>query len=227
MLIREVFNDTISIQGTNILPELSNYMKGTSAIIKDEDLELVSSCKKGNMDAFEQLVEKHQKRMLNIAYRMVGNYEEACEIVQDAFVSAYKSIQSFEGKSRFSTWLFTIVTNISRNRLKQMKARGHHERFSLDNPILTDDGNISVEPVSPEPSVLEKLEKRGIQQKVQECIQTLDNEFKEVIVLRDIQGFSYDEISDMLNLAGGTVKSRLFRARDIVRNCLKRFSGEI
>lgn len=69
----------------------------------DEDYNLVSLCKKGNVDAFEVLVRKRQKRMLNIAYRMIGNYEDACEIVQDAFVSAYKGIKDFEEKSRFST----------------------------------------------------------------------------------------------------------------------------
>ena len=79
---------------------------------------------------------------------------------RDAFVSAYKAIKAFEEKSRFSTWLYTIVLNLSRNRLKQIKTQIHHEKFSLDDPILTDNGNIKAEPVSNEPSVLEKLEKR-------------------------------------------------------------------
>lgn len=202
-------------------------MKEGLNIKTDEDAEIVSLCKKGNVDAFETLVIKHQKKMLNIAYRIVGNYEDACEVVQDAFVSAYKSIKTFEEKSRFSTWLYTIVINLSRNRLKQIKTQIHHEKFSLDDPILTDNGNIKAELASNEPSVIEKLEKRDIRQKVQSCISSLDNEFREVLVLRDIQGFSYDEIGVMLRIAEGTVKSRLFRARDAVKNCLKKVLGEL
>ena len=200
-------------------------MKEGLNIKTDEDAEIVSLCKKGDVDAFETLVIKHQKKMLNIAYRMVGNYEDACEVVQDAFVSAHKAIKTFEEKSRFSTWLYTIVINLSRNRLKQIKTQIHHEKFSLDDPILTDNGNIKVEPASDEPSVLEKLEKKDIRQKVQRCISSLDNEFREVLVLRDIQGFSYDEIGVMLRIEEGTVKSRLFRARDAVKNCLKKVLG--
>ncbi len=201
--------------------------KGNENKTTDEDHECVSLCKKGDLDAFEMLVRKHQKKMLNIAYRMLGNYEDACEIVQDAFVSAYKAIKKFEEKARFSTWIYAIVMNLSKNRLKQLKTQLHHEQFSMDDPILTDDGNIRIEPASNEPSVLERLEKRDIQQKVQECINALDNEFKEVLVLRDIQGFSYNEISDMLKIAEGTVKSRLFRARDAVKDCLKKFIGDL
>ena len=194
---------------------------------RDEDYELVSFCKKGDVDAFEVLVKKHQRRMLNIAYRMIGNYEEACEIVQDAFVSAYRNLKGFKGKSKFSTWLYTIVMNLSKNRLKQLKTQLHREKFSIDNPILTNDGQIKVEPASSEPSALEKLEKRDVQQKVQECINSLDDEFREVLILRDIQGFSYGEISDLLKAPEGTVKSRLFRAREALKDCLKKVIGDL
>jgi RNA polymerase sigma-70 factor (ECF subfamily) len=193
----------------------------------EEDYELVSLCKKGDVDSFEVLVKKHQKKMLNIAYRMIGNYEEACEIVQDAFISAYRNLKGFKGKSKFSTWLYTIVMNLSKNRLKRLKTQLHREKFSLDNPVLTNDGQIKVEPASSEPSALDKLEKRDVQQKVQECINSLDDEFREVLILRDIQGFSYAEISDLLKAPEGTVKSRLFRAREAVKDCLKNVIGDL
>ena len=194
---------------------------------RDADYGLVSLCKKGDVDAFEVLVIKHQKRMLNIAYRMIGNYEEACDIVQDAFVSAYRSMKGFKGKAKFSTWLCTIVMNLSKNRLKQLKTQLNREKFSIDNPLLTNNGQIKVEPASSEPSALEKLEKRDVQQKVQGCINSLDDEFREVLILRDIQGFSYDEISDFLKAPEGTVKSRLFRAREAVKDCLKKVIGDL
>jgi RNA polymerase sigma-70 factor (ECF subfamily) len=185
----------------------------------------VASCKKGDVDAFEVLVRKHQKKVFNLAFRMIGSYEDASEVVQDAFVSAYRCIKDFQENAKFSTWLSTIVVNLSRNRLKQLKGRCSHEEFSLDASVLTDEGRISIEPASGEPSVLEKLQRRDVQQKVQECIRLLENEFREVIVLRDIQGFSYDEISAMLHLPGGTVKSRLFRARLVLREYLKNVTG--
>lgn len=202
-------------------------MKEEEKIKTDEDCEFVYLCKKGDVDAFEVLVKKHQKRMLNIAYRMTGSYEEACEIVQDSFVSAYKAIKDFEGKARFSTWLYTIVMNLSRNRLKQLKTQIYHEQFSIDDPILTDNGNIKAESVSSGPSILEQLEKKELQQKVQECINSLDDEFKNVLVLRDILGFSYDEMSEMLKIAEGTVKSRLFRSREALKICLKKVIGNL
>ncbi len=202
-------------------------MKEEKKIITDEDYKFVSLCKKGDVDAFEVLVKKHQKKMLNIAYRMIGSYEEACEIVQDSFVSAYKAIRDFEGKAKFSTWLYTIVMNLSKNRLKQLKTQLYHEQVSIDDPVLTDDGNIKAESVSNEPSILEQLEKKEFQQKVQGCINSLDDEFKEVLILRDIQGFSYDEISKMLKIAEGTVKSRLFRSREALKICLKKVIGDL
>ncbi|OGW38209.1 MAG: hypothetical protein A2Y97_08970 [Nitrospirae bacterium RBG_13_39_12] len=202
-------------------------MKEKEKTLSDEDTEHVTLCKRGNIDAFEMLVKKHQKRILNIAYRMLGNYEEACEITQDAFVSAYKGIRNFQEKSMFSTWLYSIVVNLSRNRLKQLKIKRYREEFSLDDPVFTDDGQIKVEHTSEESSILEKLEKKEIQQKVQGCIDSLDYEHKEIIVLRDIQGFSYDEMSDMLKVSEGTVKSRLFRARDALKNCLKKVMGNL
>jgi RNA polymerase sigma-70 factor (ECF subfamily) len=191
----------------------------------DEDYEFVSLCKKGDVDAFEVLVKNHQKRMLNIAYRMVGDYEEACDIVQDAFISAYRNIKSFKGKAKFSTWLHTIVMNLSKNRLKQLKTQLLREKFSIDDPVLTNDGQIRGELASGEPSALESLERRNIQQKVQECINSLDEDFREVLILRDIQGFSYDEINDLLKIPEGTVKSRLFRAREAMKDCLKKVTG--
>jgi RNA polymerase sigma-70 factor (ECF subfamily) len=194
---------------------------------RDEDLEFVASCQGGNVDAFEQLVRRHQRRMLNIAYRILGNYDEACEIVQDAFVAAYKSIASFQRKAKFATWLYAICINLSRNRLKQLRTRRYREGCSIDDPIMTPDGEIPGDPPSNEPSPLERLEERDIQQKVQGCINALDPEFKEVLILRDIQGFSYEEISSMLKVPEGTVKSRLFRAREGVKDCLKKAIGDL
>jgi RNA polymerase sigma-70 factor, ECF subfamily len=196
-------------------------------LVEDDDSRLVALCQKGELDAFEALVEKHQRKMLNVAYRMIGDYEAACEVVQDAFLSAHKSIRKFRGEARFSTWLCSIVINLSKNRMKQMRARWQREGPSIDDPVETEEGQISRDPPSQDPSALDQLEKKEIQTRVQACINSLDGEYREVLVLRDIQGFSYNEICDILCLPDGTVKSRLFRARDALKDCLKEVLGDL
>ncbi len=200
-------------------------MKEQSGV--DIDYEIILRCQKGDVDAFEEIVRKYQKKMFNTSYRMIGDYNEAAEVVQDVFVSAYRNIKGFKGESKFSTWLYAIAVNLSKNRLKQIRGRAFHEQLSIDDPVDTDEGQVRTEPVCRDLSVLEKLEKKELEGKVQGCINALEAEFREVIVLRDIQGFSYEEIAAMLNIAGGTVKSRLHRAREAVRDCLKKFIGDL
>jgi len=192
----------------------------------DEDLEFVTLCQRGDVDAFRPLVERHQKKMLNIAYRMMGDYEAASEVVQDAFLHAYKAIRKFRGEARFSTWLCRIVINLSKNRIRQMKTQSEREGVSLDAPIETEDGQVSQDPPSGEPSALEQMERKEVQTAVQMCINALESDYREVLVLRDIQGLSYDEIGEILEIPGGTVKSRLFRARDALKEDLKKVFGE-
>jgi RNA polymerase sigma-70 factor (ECF subfamily) len=213
--------------GTNLLAEMSNVVGEMKQVAADDDDELVGMCQKGQLDAFEALVEKHQRKMLNIAYRMIGDYEAACEVVQDAFFSAYKAIRKFRGEAKFSTWLCSIVINLSKNRMKQMRTRLQREGPSIDDPVETEEGQLRRDPPSREPSALEQLEKKEIQTKVQACINSLDGEYREVLVLRDIQGFTYDEIRDILKIPDGTVKSRLFRARDALKDCLKEVLGDL
>jgi RNA polymerase sigma-70 factor (ECF subfamily) len=191
----------------------------------DDDAGLVALSQKGDLGAFEQLVKKHQKKMFNLVFRIAGDHDDASEIVQDAFVAAFRSIRKFRGASRFTTWLTTITINQARNRMKQVRSRRLHEVNSLDDPIDTKDGSIMADPPSKAASVLDQLEQRDLQEKVQECIAALEPDFREVIVLRDLQEFSYDEIGTMLKVAAGTVKSRLFRAREAVKECLKRAWG--
>ncbi len=189
----------------------------------DEDEKLVESCRKGDKDAFGVLVERHQRKMLNIAYRMVGDYEGACDVVQESFLSAYRAIRKFRGEASFSTWLYRIVINTSKNRRKQIRTRRQWEGGSLDDPIETEEGLLKNDPPSPGASPLDRMERKEVQARVQACIDSLDSEFREVLVLRDIQGLSYDEIRDILKVPDGTVKSRLFRARDGLKDCLKKY----
>jgi RNA polymerase sigma-70 factor, ECF subfamily len=188
---------------------------------ESDDGELVAACRAGEVDAFEVLVRRHQKAMLNVALRMLGNYEEACEVAQDAFVAAYKGLANFRGEARFTTWLTTITLNQARNRLDHLASRRRHEAFSLDAPPPGREDDPPPEAPSDAPSALQLMEEEALRKRVERCIQALPRDFREVLVLRDLREHSYGEIGAMLKLQEGTVKSRLFRAREGVKDCLQ------
>lgn len=192
-----------------------------------DDVSLADACRKGDLNAFERLVQRHQRMLLNVAFRMTGVYEDACDIVQDSFVAAWQKIGDFRGEARLSTWLTAIVVNQSRNRLQQNRQRERHEAYSLDAPIPgSRDGELP-DPPSEGPSVLERLEDAELRHYLRRCMEALTIEFREVLVLRDMQELSYEEIGTALKLREGTVKSRLFRARDAVKDCLKKAVGAL
>jgi len=163
--------------------------------------------------------------MLNIAYRMIGDYGEACDVVQEAFLSAWRGIGNFRGEARFSTWLCGIVLNHARSHLKIRSVRSGRGGASFDDPATAEEG--SREPPSGEESAIERLERRELEARVQEGIGSLDGRQREVLVLRDIQGYSYEEIGAMLKLPQGTVRSRLFRARNALKESLLRVRGDL
>jgi RNA polymerase sigma-70 factor (ECF subfamily) len=180
----------------------------------------------GEPAAFEVLVRRHQKRMFNIAYRMTGNYEDAGDSCRRLF-SPHRTIKHFRGDARFSTWLYGIVVNHARNRMRQAGSRAYHEPVSIDDPPVGQDGGPAFDPPSREAPALDVLVRKEMQQKVQDCINGLEKEHREIIVLRDIQGFSYEEITGMLGIPDGTVKSRLSRARNALRESLKKVLGDL
>lgn len=163
--------------------------------------------------------------LLNVAFRMVGVYEDACDIVQDAFISAWRKIGDFRGESKFSTWMTAIVVNLARNRIQQLQQRERREAYSLDVPLSGDDSDIIPDPASEAPSVLQLLEEAELHRALQRCIESLTSEYREVLILRDMQDMSYDEVGSVLKVREGTVKSRLFRARDAVKDCVRKAAG--
>lgn len=193
--------------------------------IFDADSDVVGRARRGDLAAFERLVRTYQQRMFTIAFRITGGNEDAAEIVQDAFVAAWRGLGAFRGESRFTTWLTSITVNLSRNRLDQIRSRRSSEPVSLDDPVATADGLLQREAVSGAPSALEQMERHEISSQVQKCIAALTPEFREALVLRDMEECSYEEIATVLRLSGGTVRSRISRARDAVRDCLKRVLG--
>ncbi|MEI6208353.1 MAG: sigma-70 family RNA polymerase sigma factor [Desulfuromonadales bacterium] len=190
-----------------------------------DDGALADACRAGDTAAFEKLVMRHQRMLLNVAFRMTGVYEDACDVVQDAFISAWRKIGDFRGESGFATWMTAIVINLSRNRLQQIKQRERRTAYSLDAPLPGSDDERMPDPAGDSPSVLQLLEEVELRQALQRCIEALTPEFREVLVLRDMQDLSYEEVGSVLKLREGTVKSRLFRARDAVRDCVRKAVG--
>ena len=206
---------------------MSNIIDNNNAVGGDEDLQYVILCRNGDIESFGELVERHQKKMLNIAYRMLGDYDEACDVVQEAFLAAYKSINKFKAEAKFSTWLYRIVVNYTKNRLKQRKSLAQHEGGSLDDSTQGQGGCAACSSATSAGNPAELLEQRERETNVQKCIAALEVEYREVLVMRDIQGFSYEEIQDVLQIPDGTVKSRLSRARNALKDCLIKVIGDL
>lgn len=191
----------------------------------DPDLEIVRSAKGGDREAYEELVRRHQRRAFNVAYRILGDYEEALDTTQEAFLQAYRALARFREESRFSHWLLTITVNLCRNRIKYWKRRARSRTYSIDAPIRCEDSDVQPDLPDPSPTALEDLASRQGSEIIREEMMALDEEFRTVLVLRELQEMSYEEIAGILGVAAGTVKSRLHRGRSELRGRLRERLG--
>lgn len=207
------------------MPGMSNAQDDKKGQSADDDLPYVAASRKGDTEAFAVLVQRHSRKMLNIACRMLGDYDEACDVTQEAFLAAFRAIGKFKAEAKFSTWLCRIVINYSKNRLKARQSLGKYESASLDD--IGEGGCPSCLAVSDEADPSRRLERQELNAQVQKCIAALENDYREVLILRDIQGFSYGEIRTVLKIPDGTVKSRLSRARLAMKDCLKKVIGDL
>jgi RNA polymerase sigma-70 factor (ECF subfamily) len=192
---------------------LKQEKKVNSEYINIDDAVLVNKCQKGDSAAVERLIIKYQNRIYNLILRMCGNPEDAAELTQDTFIKVIEKIASFEGKSSFYTWLFRIAVNITLNfcqKNARLAAKSLEEQ-TLDN-ILQDNN-------TPEPSVI--AQNKELCQLVTCSLEKLDEAQRAVIVLRDIEGMNYEQISEVLGLELGTVKSRISRARTELKYILE------
>ena len=188
----------------------------------DHDAALVRAIQAGDMAAFDQLVVKHKDKLFNMVYWFLGDYQEANDCAQDTFIKVFKSLKKFRFESSFSTWLYRIAINTCKNRFKSSAYRWKKKTVPLENPESSEQDNRSYEIQNDSPSPANELEKKERLMMIQKAINALPEEQNRVIVLRDIQGLSYQEIADVTGLNLGTVKSRLARARMELRNKLNR-----
>lgn len=184
--------------------------------MSDNEALLLRKIKDGDVASFELLIKDYQVYAYNIAYRMMGNEEDAKDAAQEALIKVYKSIHKFKETSSFSTWLYRIVMNTCKDELKKRKEKV----LSLDKEMETDDGKMSREIGDESLNPSKIVERNEVSHVVQEAINTLPDANKMVIVLRDIQGLSYEEISQVIKEPVGTVKSRISRGRNQLKKIL-------
>ncbi len=182
---------------------------------KISDEELIARFQKGDQQAFDILVHRYKDQLLNFVYRFVGNRNDAEDIVQETFLRVYKNKHYYKEIAKFSTWIYTIAGNLAKTELRKRKRR---KLFSVSN-FMNEEKDYDIPDVERNPELeVDGTIKDDI---IQKAIEKLPPKFKEVILLRDVQGFSYEEISQILNIPLGTVKSRVNRGRLKLQEDLK------
>ncbi len=194
---------------------------GISQAEIDEEKELIIKVQQGDRLAFNQLMLRYQRQVFNIAFRIFGDYHLADETAQDVFVCVFKSIRKFKFNSKFFTWLYRIIINLSRNKIKK-NVRDNQRNISLDEPFSNGDDSFSQRDIPDTSTSADKdILDKELNKIIQAALNSLQHDFREIIVLRDIQQLSYEQISQILLINLGTVKSRLHRARGMLADILE------
>lgn len=178
--------------------------------MQDLELDLVSRAQNGDHEAFEQLVVNYEKRVYNLALRMSRNPEDALDLAQEIFIRVYKSLPFFKRQSAFSTWLYSVASNACIDFTRREKRKNRIATLSIDdekNDTVYEIPDLRYQPEN-------ELEKNAMREELVHALDALSPEHREILVLREINGLSYDEISEALDIECGTVKSRICRARE-------------
>lgn len=185
----------------------------------DMEKTIIKKAKKGNKDAFEKLIINYEKRVYNIAYQMFGNEHDANDMAQEVFIKVYKSLDKFNFKSSFATWIHRITVNTCIDEYRKKKK--NYQIESMDETMEQKDGVVHKQFVDKSLTPEEKAIKNENIKFIRESINELKEEHKMIIILRDIKGYSYDDIADILDISIGTVKSRISRARSTLKKIIK------
>ena len=183
-----------------------------------DEAALIKQAQNGDVEAYNALVLHFQTTAYNVAYRIMGDPDSAADATQDAFISAYKAINRFRGGS-FRAWLMRIVTNACYDELRRRKRRPQSSLEAIYVEDEADSGSFASKSESPEGHA----QRMDLQAAIAGCIEDLPEEQRTVSLLRDVEGYSYEEIAEVIGAAAGTVKSRLNRARSRLRDCLQGF----
>ncbi len=195
-----------------------------SQLSPEDEIRLVARLKLRDEAAFSQFVLLFQQKVFALLTRMLNNREEARDVTQDVFLTVFKSIDSFRGDSKLSTWLYRVAVNHCKNRMKYLDRRSVKKHDELDETregAASDGGVIGGRPARPD----EAAQGSELEAAVRTALAGLDEEHRELIVLRDLEGLAYEEIVTITGLADGTVKSRLHRARAALREAIEKGVG--
>ncbi len=183
--------------------------------IKMEDDILVAKVKQGNIQAFDQLVKRYHSRIYTLTYQMTSNREDAEDLTQDIFVKAFEAMPSFKGNSSFYTWLYRIGVNKTINYRKKRNKKRTISLDAFDQEIKTDE---ACHGLSSKGSPLRNLSLRELQIKLNQAMQKLSEKHRVVVVMHDMQGIPHNEIAKVVGVSVGTVRSRLFYARQLLQS---------
>jgi RNA polymerase sigma-70 factor (ECF subfamily) len=200
----------------------SEEVSGFQPQIADSDARMVQSVREGNLAAFDQLVGKYKQRIFAIIYNMTSNREDASDLTQDCFIKAFRSLDRFKGRSQFFTWLYRIAVNTTLSHLKRNRYRRFFSFENLNeegvNPDLAE--ALASKLRTERPVMLDEL-----QEKLNEALQSLSPKHRTVVVLFEIEGLSHEEISDVLGVSVGTIRSRLHYAKRQLQTALQPYLG--
>ncbi len=197
-------------------------------VLVPTDTELLERIRKGDSDALELLVSRYEDRVYNLAYRMLGNREDAEDVLQDTFMNVIRSLDSFQGRSSFSTWLYRVAANAALTKLRQRSKREKSESEFLDDVYsVKEQAHAGVKLTDWSANPINQLLNEEAQNQMDKAIDELPEIYRVVFVLRDVEGLPASDVADILGLSVAAVKSRLHRARLYLRNRLSAyFSGE-
>jgi RNA polymerase sigma-70 factor, ECF subfamily len=179
---------------------------------------LIERCLRGDQAAWEQIVRQHWRKVFNVAYKFVGSHEQAEDLTQDIFLKIFKSLDTFDRRANFQTWLISVSRNLCIDHYRSVRK----ERQTIDREVTAED----VSPVSATISPLAALEHRDLASLLRQALQGLPQSLRMAVLLRDIQELSYQEIAERLRLPEGTVKSRINRGRKELARQIRRLRDE-
>lgn len=180
-----------------------------------DEKELILLAKDGNMKAYEEIISLYEKKVFSVIYYMVKNENELEDIAQEVFIKIYKNLKNFKEESSLYTWIYRITINVCLDEIKRRK-----KVVYLDEEIETEDGEIRMQLADDSKGPSEIAEDKDLKQRLEACIRKLPEDQRIMIILRDIKGFTYMEIAEMLKMNLGTVKSKISRARAMLKEIL-------
>jgi RNA polymerase sigma-70 factor, ECF subfamily len=199
-----------------------NWLERAQSLSAEEAL-FVARLKANDDAAYDELVRTYSASIFHVAYRMLGDTAESSDVVQEIFLKVFRNIGGFKGEAALKTWIFRIAFSEILNRLRWWKRRHRFSTMSLDEPPNAHGMNAGHSVASPSPTPEEVLQSKEQEGAIQQALGRLTKDHRSIIVLRDIEGFSYNEIADVLGVSVGTVKSRLARARSDLKKSLMRY----